>query len=97
MSKFLKSLTDGSLRCRYCGDRKCNCMENGSTHIGIIFTKEYDYAWWTKLRKQVLPNGKKIPSGYILSVPKKRVLGVDAVLKTMLIDNDYLNRLVFQE
>jgi len=96
MGKFLRSLTDGTLRCRYCGDGECNCMEDGQTELTIIAVWiEKEHATLVQFRKQVLPNGKKIPSGYKVWIKKKSIYGIDAVLKTILIDNDQINRLVF--
>jgi hypothetical protein len=49
MSKFLRSLTDGSLRCKYCGDKECNCMEDGMTTIRIIGCWEFPDSPWSIL------------------------------------------------
>ncbi len=96
MGKFLRSLTDGSLRCRYCGEKECNCMEDGRTKICIIsVNRETDKAWLIHLRMQTLPNGKRIPSGSEVWFPKKSVYGIDAVLKTVLVENSFINKLVF--
>lgn len=98
MGKFLKSLTDGSLRCKYCGDKECNCMEDGITTIKIIGVWKYDTCPNSVLvqpAKQILPNGKKIPSGLKLWIPKNKIVGIDELLKKMGVDNDFLNRLRF--
>jgi hypothetical protein len=98
MGKFLKSLTNGSLRCKYCGDTDCNCMEDGATAINIIAIYKYSahpFAWLVHLAKQKLPNGKKIPSGTKIWIPTKNIHSVDDVLKKIGIDNDFLNKLRF--
>lgn len=98
MSKFLRSLADGSLRCRYCGDRECDCMEDGITTVKIIAIwnhKDHPYASWVQLAKQKLPNGKQIPSGKRIWIPVKHIHGIDELLKKMGVDNDFLNKLRF--
>lgn len=96
MGKFLRSLTDGSLRCKYCGDKECNCLEDGKTKVGIIkVCAESEWAWLVRFRKQVLINGKKIPSGSEVWIPKKYTYGIDYILKTIIIDNIQINKLVF--
>jgi len=98
MSKFLRSLTDGSLRCKYCGDKECNCMEDGMTTIRIIGCWEFPDSPWSILvqpAKQTLPNGKKIPSGHKIWIPKDKCFGIDSLLKKMGVDNSFLNKLRF--
>lgn len=98
MGKFLRSLSDGSLRCRYCGDNMCNCLEDGMTSVGFICIWKYN-EWGTsiliQLAKQTLPNGKKIPSGYKIWIPTKSFSGIDDILKKVGIDNDFINKLRF--
>jgi hypothetical protein len=96
MSKFLKSLSDGSLRCRYCGDKECNCLEDGKT------TLEYKEIWfeneWSVLiqfKQQRLVSGKKIPSGYKVFICKRDIIKRDTLLKKITITNDQINRLRF--
>jgi hypothetical protein len=98
MGKFLRSLSDGSLRCKYCGDKNCDCMEDGTTSVN--FTKLWQYNEWgtavlIQLSRQILPNGKRIPSGYRIWIPSSRYTGIDVLLKKIGIDNDFLNRLRF--
>lgn len=98
MSKFLRSLTDGSLRCRYCGDKECNCMEDGVTTVRFIAIWRYGDKGTSillQLAKQTLPNGKKIPSGYKIWIPLKNMHGIDELLKKVGLDNDFLNKLRF--
>ena len=98
MGKFLRNLTDGSLRCKYCGDKECNCMEDGWTEVDIIAVWRYgDKGTSTliQLAKQTLPNGKKIPSGYRLWIAQKDQLNLDPLLKKMTLKNDFLNKLRF--
>ena len=98
MSKFLRSLTDGSLRCRYCGDKECNCMEDGITTVNFTAIWKYGEKGTSilvQLAKQKLPNGKKIPSGHKIWIPMNKVTGIDELLKKMGVDNDFLNRLRF--
>ena len=96
MGKFLRSLTDGSLRCKYCGDRKCLCMEDGQTELGIIAVyKDTGKATLIQFRRQTLPNGKEIPSGYKIWIPNTRIYGIDYILKMAVIDNDSVNKMVF--
>ena len=101
MGKFLRSLTDGSLRCKYCGDSECLCMEDGLTKVGIVgvynyYNKETKYtSTFVQFRKQVLPNGKKIPSGAKIYIPSKECGDIDEVLKTITLTNDFINKLRF--
>lgn len=96
MSKFIRSLTDGSLRCRYCGDKECNCLEDGKTTLlfkEICF--ETEWAICVYLKKQNLINGKKIPSGYKVWFSKKDIINRDMLLKKIIITNDRINQLRF--
>ena len=96
MGKFLRSLTDGSLRCKYCGDNECLCMEDGHTDIGIVaIWHRTDKATLIQFRKQTLPNGKKIPAGYKVWIRNMDISGTDDVLKKITIENDAINKLVF--
>ena len=98
MSKFLRSLADGSLRCRYCGDKECDCMEDGVTTVKIIAIWKYGdkgTSFLVQLAKQKLPNDKQIPSGYRIWIPQKAIHGLDELLKKIGLDNDFLNRLRF--
>lgn len=98
MGKYLRSLVDGSLRCKYCGDKECDCMEDGITTIRIISVWKYSDAPWAILvqpAKQTLPNGKKIPSGHKIWIPTDKYYGIDTLLKKMSVDNSFLNRLRF--
>lgn len=96
MGKFLKSLTDGTLRCRYCGDSVCNCMEDGQTKVEIVSVdKETEKARLVHFRRQTLSNGKKIPTGVTTWIPNKAIYEVDAVLKFIVMDNDFINKMAF--
>ena len=96
MSKFLKSLTDGSLRCKYCGDRECSCMEDGRTKLEIVAVwHQTEKATLVQLRRQKLINGKKIPSGVKVWIPNVFLYGIDSVLKTIVVDNIHINKMVF--
>jgi hypothetical protein len=103
MGKFLRSLTDGSLRCKYCGDEQCICMEDGITILKMISIWEYpnkyrlngDPSIFVQLAKQKLPNGKQIPSGQKVFIPKGAMINKDDLLKTITLTNDFLNRLRF--
>lgn len=98
MGKFLRSVSDGSLRCRYCGDSECNCMEDGITSINFITIWRYGDNGTSVLlqpARQTLPNGKKIPSGLKIWIPLGEVYGIDEYLKKAGINNDFLNKLRF--
>jgi hypothetical protein len=71
-------------------------MEDGLTQVEIVaIWKQTEWSRLVQLRRQVLPNGKKIPSGYKVWIPNNRTHGVDDVLKTMIIENDFINKLRF--
>ena len=96
MGKFLRSLTDGSLRCRYCGDKECNCLEDGNTTLLLRYIwHRTEKATLIQFKKQTLPNGKKIPADYKIWIRNIDISGVDDVLKKITIDNDAINKLVF--
>jgi len=98
MSKFLRSLSDGSLRCRYCGDEECRCMEDGWTTVEFITIWRYGDKGTSILmqfKRQKLPNGKLIPSGYRIWIPKKQSKKLDLILKKVTLNNDFLNKLRF--
>ncbi len=95
MSKFLRNMTDGSLRCKYCGDRVCDCMEDGITTVRVISVLNNTKSLFVKLAKQTLPNGKEIPSRAEIYFPKYAISKYDKLSKTMDVDNDFLNRLRF--
>jgi len=48
-----------------------------------------------QLKQQTLVNGKKIPSGHRIWLPKKEVGGIDELLKKITVTNDMINRLRF--
>jgi hypothetical protein len=96
MGKFLRSLTDGSLRCRYCGDTECLCMEDGKSRVEFTqIWHQNEHSVLIQFRKQVLPNGKKIPSGYKIWIPLRDIHGIDLILKHARIENSRLNKLRF--
>jgi len=96
MGKFLRSLTDGSLRCKYCGDNDCSCLEDGYTVLSFItIWHTTDLAINIQLKQQILVNGKKIPSGHRVWIRKKDVGGIDELLKKITVTNDMVNRLRF--
>ena len=96
MGKFLRNLTDGTLRCRYCGDSECNCMEDGKTKLEFVtIWKDTGKARLVQLRKQVLANGKRIPSGINLWIPNVLTYKIDLILKTIVVDNKQINKMVF--
>ena len=73
-------------------------MEDGKTRIEIISVDaETEWSILIHLRKQKLPNGKKIPSGATIFFPRKKVWKIDTLLKYMVVDNDFLNKLRFDE
>lgn len=102
MGKYLKSLTDGSLRCKYCGAPSCDCMEDGRTILGLVAVWHYPNKsnnginTFVQLRKQTLPNGRRVPSGIRLYIPATAMPVIDEVLKTIALNNDFLNKLRFE-
>ena len=96
MGKFLRSLTDGSLRCRYCGDKDCDCLEDGETTLSFrVIWHRTDKASLIQFKKQTLSGGKSIPAGYKIWIRNTDISGIDDVLKKITIDNDAINKLVF--
>lgn len=96
MGKFLRSLTDGTLRCRYCGDRDCCCLEDGNSVIDIIkVCCSTEKAMLVQLRKGTLPNGRKIPAKAEVWIPIKSISKTDLLLKKMVVENDFINRMIF--
>jgi len=97
MGQFLRNLTDGSLRCRYCGDNTCTCMEEGYTNLGFCkIWAETEWSYWIQFKKQKLPCGKKIPAGIRIWVNKRDAVGgYNAILKTIGVNNLAINKWVF--
>lgn len=95
MGQFLRNITDGSLRCRYCGDKKCTCMEEGITELNYIRIWEYPHSVWVEFKKQTLAGGKKIPSRAKINIRRKDIIGNDIILKKIFIQNSTINLWVF--
>jgi hypothetical protein len=71
-------------------------MEEGDTQLGFVaIWQETAWSRLVQLKKQVLPNGKKIPSGHKIWIPTKVTAGVDEILKYITVTNDFVNRLRF--
>ena len=99
MGKYLKSLTDGKMYCRYCGMENCICLgDEGKTRLTIIAVwAETDKAKLVQFKMQKLKNGRKIPSGQRIWIPNRNIHTIDSVLKTIVIDNLFINKVVFSE
>jgi len=91
MEQFLRNITDGSLRCRFCGDKVCNCMEEGFTDVEIISIWIKEKGYYVQLRKQTLPNGKKIPAKSFVWLWSQDVSKLDDVLKKIRVNNFVIN------
>jgi hypothetical protein len=72
-------------------------MEDGITSVGFVaIWHENEHSFLVQLRKQTLPNGKKIPSGMKVWIRKQDALGrYDEILKTMGVNNDAINKWKF--
>jgi hypothetical protein len=71
-------------------------MEDGRTKLNILaILKETSNATLFRLGRQDLVNGKQIPSKAEVWIPNTGVYKVDIVLKYIMVDNIYINKMVF--
>ena len=95
MGQFLRNITDGSLRCRFCGDNECTCMEDGITELNYIRMWEYPNSVWVEFKKQKLVGGKRIPSRTRINIKQKDITSHDKTLKKIFVQNLIINSWVF--
>lgn len=96
MGKYLVNIETGERFCRLCKRYDCICLPDGYTAVEYK-RMVYNTGKATKysLKRQSLPNGRKIPTNTDLWIPNTLLGGDDDVFKTVLIDNGFLNKACF--